>query len=390
MPHLASAFSQVLKPLDRRQIKQIVARHSGDHGVGTGPNAWTCERHMKAMVFAQLAGLNSLREIEQGLAAHPGGLYHLGMRAARRSTLADAQVNRPAEVFRDICESLMAQGSRTLRHEAAELIQLIDASPIPLRDQRFDWADADSRVRGLKLHVGYDPRGEIVDWLDITSPRTSDIAAVRALPIQPSAVYVMDKGYLDYEWWHRIDTAGAVFVTRLKTNSKRREIVALRPKGEDILADNRVKIGHPRPRGGKINPLADTQLREIIVARAGKKPLALVTNDLNRPAAEIAALYKERWQIELLFKWLKQTLKIKRFIGRSENAVKIQIYCAIIAFLLLRLFRNAQARGFTPKALIDRMKVSLFGAFNSAKRYRPPGRRKSLQELQLQLCLTPK
>lgn len=368
MPHGPSAFSQLLKPLDRRALKRIVTAHDGDHGVGSGANAWTCVRHLKAMVFAQLAGLNSLREIEQGLAAHPGGLYHLDLRPARRSTLCDAQSHRPAAVFRDICMSLMAQASRTIRREAAELVQLVDASPIPLRDRRYDWAQADLRVRGLKLHLGYDPRNQLPDWLDITSPKVSDITAAHSLPIRRGATYVMDKGYLDYGWWHRIHEADAFFVTRLKKNSRRRAVKGLRPAGEGILADNRVKVGHPRPRGGKVNPLAETPLREIVVARPGKEPLCLVTNDLTRSAADIAALYKERWQIELMFKWLKQTLKIKRFVGRSENAVKIQIYCAIIAFLLLRMFRNGQARAFTPKALLDRIKVALFSKFDCSRR----------------------
>jgi putative transposase len=156
-------FSQLMKPLDRRILNRIVASHDGDHGVGSGPNAWTCIRHFRAMLFAQLAGLNSLREIVHGLAADPGGLYHLDLRAPRRSTLGDAQANRPAAVFRDICGMLIGEASRAVRQDGKELIQLIDASPIPLRDPRFDWAEADARTRGLKLHVGYDPRGDVID-----------------------------------------------------------------------------------------------------------------------------------------------------------------------------------------------------------------------------------
>lgn len=393
MPYRVSAFGQLWEPLDRRELNRIVARHDGDHGVGAGPKAWTCVRQAKALVFAQVAGLSSLREIEQGLSAHPGGLYHLDLRQPRRSTLGDALANRPAAVFRDICESLMKQASRKIRQEAAELVQLIDASPIPLRDERSAWAEADARVRGLKLHVGYDPRQGLVDWIDVTSPKVSDITAVRAMPIRPGVTYVADKAYLDFGWWHRIAEAEAFFVTRLKNNTKRREVEARPVEGAGILEDNDLNIGHPATRAGSTNPIADMPLREVVIEREGKDPLRLVTNDLTRPAAEIAALYKERWQIELLFKWLKQNLKIRRFLGRSENAVKIQIYCAIIAFLLIRLLRHSAARSLKeqPKALLTRLRVALLGRLDLSNRAKPPPRHPSTlpPDPQLQLVLAP-
>ena len=374
MPYSRSAFQQLLEPLDRRILNRIVARHDGDRGVGCGPNAWTCVRHLRTMLFAQFAGLTSLREIEQGLAAQPGGLYHLDLRLPRRSTLSDAQGHRPAAVFRDICQMLIGQVSRAVRHEGKELIQLIDGSPILLRDPRLGWAEADPHVRGLKLHIGYDPRADVPDWVEIASPRVSELSVARNQPIVPGAVYVYDKGYHDFGWWHAIDAAGAVFVTRLKNNTKRRDVRARPVKGEGILEDNDVRIGHAVPRGGARNLLFNTPLREILVERDGKTPMRLVTNDPSRPATEIAALYKERWRIELLFKWIKQNLKIKRFFGRSENAVKIQIYAALIAFLLLRMLRQtcATAHRNQPKALITRIKIALFSPLDLSGRAKPP------------------
>lgn len=326
------------------------------------------------MLFAQFAGLNSLREIEQGLAAHPGRLYHLDLRLPRRSTLADAQARRPAAVFRDICQMLIGQVSRTVRHDGQDLIQLIDSSPILLRDPRFDWAEADPHVRGLKLHVGHDPRADVPDWIEVASPRVSEIAVARSKPIMAGATYVFDKGYFDFGWWHAIDAAGAMFVSRLKTNTKRRDIEARPIAGEGILEDNMVKIGHAAPRGGARNPLFHKPLREILVEREGKAPMRLITNDFARSAADIANLYKERWQIELLFKWIKQNLKIKRFLGRSQNAVKIQIYIAMIAFLLLRLLRHAHAKPYrkNPKALATRLKVALLSRLDLSGRAKPP------------------
>ena len=389
MPFAPNAFHRLLEPLDRRVLKQIVERHEGDHGVGEGPKAWTCQRHLKAMLFGQLAGLCSLREIEQGLAAAPKALYHLNLRMAPRSTLSDAQNHRPAEVFRDICQWLMARLNRTLRCEGEAFIQLIDATPIPLKDERFEWAEKSARTRGLKLHVGYDPRRDVTSWVDVTSAKVNDISAAHAMPLVAGTVYIFDKGYLDYSWWNAIHQQQALFVSRLKSNTHRRKVRPRCAEGEGILADNDIKVGHAKPRGGAVNPLYDVPLREIIVERDDKPPLRLITNDLIRPAIEVAALYKERWQVELLFKWIKQNLKIRRFLGRSENAVKSQIYIALIAFLLLRLFRQTHASSYaqSAKALMARLKVALFGTFNLINRAAGPPRHPSQLPPPSQLAL---
>lgn len=382
MPYCPSVFQRLLEPLDRRELKRIVAAHDGDKGVGKGATAWTCERHLKALLFGQFAGLASLREIEQALAAKPSALYHLGLRPPKRSTLSDASAARPAAVFRDLAAHLADRLGRSVRREGTALIEILDSSPIRLDslargragESRFAWAEADARIFGLKLHLLYAPRENRPVRFDITSPKTPDLAFGRGVALEAGVTYVFDKGYADYGWWRQIVEAGAVFVTRLKRNTHVRGGRARKAKGDGILADRRIRIGHKQPRGGAINPLYDTDLREVVVAREGKAPLRLVTNDLTRPAAEIAALYKERWQIELVFKWLKQNLKIKTFLGRSENAVKLQIYVALIAFLLLRLFQNrlAAASAASAKTLIARLKVALFDRLDLTGRAKPP------------------
>lgn len=395
MPFLRTAFHRLLEPLDRRVVNRAVEKHKGNHGVGHGDSAWTCQRHLKAMLFAQFAGLKSLREIVDGLAAQPSALYHVGLRPPKRTTLSDASATRPVAVFREIAELLMANLTRAPRQEAQALIRLIDGSPLPIKDGRFAWAEADSRCRGLKLHMLYDPRAVHPVHFAVESPKISEIKVARTFVLEPNATYVFDKGYTDYGWWQSIVDAGAIFVTRLKSNVRRRDIRANPVAGEAIQVDQKLRIGHAKPRGGAINRLYGTELREVVVTREGKKPLHLVTNDHQRSAVEIAELYKERWQVELFFKWVKQNLKIKSFLGRSENAVKMQIYIAMIAFCLLRLFQNTHASSHKAgaKALLARLKVALFDPFDltnhSQPMPRPPQLRRQGAQLSFPLTCCP-
>jgi IS4 transposase len=364
--------------LDRRVIARAVAAHAGDRGVGGGDNAWTCERHLKALLFAQFAGLKSLREIVAALAGQSASFYHLNLRAPRRATLADANAARPAAVFRELATALVPVAAGALRREGEALIRLLDATPIPLKDQRLGWAEASARTRGLKLHLLYDPRHGRPVWFELTSAKLDDVVAGRRVPRETGATYVFDKGYTDHRWWFAIRAAGAFFVTRRKRNAHCREVGTLIATGDGIQADRRVKLGYHRPHGGAPkNPLFDVVLREVTVARPGKdEPLYLLTNDFDRPAAEIARLYKERWEIELLFKWLKQNLKIRRFLGRSENAVRTQIYVALIAFMLLRILHQTAVRGgkTSTALLLAQIKIGLFRPLDMRNAHKPPPR----------------
>lgn len=390
MPFMPSAFAQLLEPLDRRVVARAVRAHDGDHGVGRGEKAWTCERHLKALLFAQLAGLGSLREIVAGLGGQSASFYHLNLRAPCRSTLADANRARPWQVFRDIAAALVPIAAGRLREETDALIRLIDSTPIPLKGSAFDWAEAGARTRGLKLHVVYDPRQRRPGWFDLTSAKIDDVVAGRGVPIDKGATYIFDKGYTDYRWWADIAAADAFFVTRRKTNAHRRDVEERPALGEDILCDRTLKIGHRRPHAGSPkNPLWDVRLREIVVARPDKaEPLVLLTNDLGRPAAEIARLYKERWQIELLFKWIKQNLEIRSFLGCSENAVRIQIYAALIAFMLLRILHRTAARAFKASTalLLTHLKIALLRPFTLRRTSTPPPRPPALRSPQPQAC----
>jgi len=354
-------------------IARAVAAHNGDHGVGSGDNAWTCERHLKSLLFAQWAGLTSLRQIVTGLTAQSRSFYHLNLRAPCRSTLADANAERPAAVFCDIAMGLIPIAAGALRQQSEALVRRLDATPIPLKDKRFAWAEANARTRGLKLHLLHDPRQSRPVWFDVTSAKVDDV-----VPLEPGATYVFDKGYTDYRWWAEIIAAGAVLVTRRKRNAHCRLVAEQTATGEGILTDRLISIGHRQARGGAPrNPLYEVSLREIVVARPDHdQPLYLLTNDQQRPAVEIAQLYKERWDIELLFKWLKQNLKIRSFLGRSENAVRIQIYVALIAFMLLRILHHTAARAFKASTalLLAQLKVSLFKPLEMRQHHTPPPR----------------
>ena len=390
MPYTPSAFQRLMEPLDRRVIARAVAAHDGDHGVGRGDHAWTCERHLKSLLFAQWAGLTSLREIVTGLGANSGRFYHLNLRPPCRSTLADANAGRPAAVFRDIAAALIPVAAGRLRREGQALIRLLDATAIPLKGQAFAWAEASARTRGLKLHLLYDPNQGRPVWFDLTSAKIDDVVAGRAVGFEPGATYVFDKGYTDYRWWAEILTAGAYFVTRRKRNAHRRDIVEQVAQGDGILADRQLKIGHRQPRGGApLNPLYQVDLREIVVARPDHdQPLYLLTNDRERPALEIARLYKQRWEIELLFKWLKQNLNLRRFLGRSQNAVRIQIYVALIAFMLLRILHQTAARAFKDSTalLLTRLKIGLFTPFSLSHHATPPPRQPARRPPNPQAC----
>jgi IS4 transposase len=226
--------------------------------------------------------------------------------------------------------------------EGKQMLRLIDSSPIPLRQSCYDWAEEDNRIKGLKLHTVHDPVSGLPTQFAISGAKTPDVKMGQQL-IKPEqgVTYVFDKGYYDYNWWWSLQQAGAFFVTRLKRNANVSLVSEREAVGETIISDRLVHFTNKCPRGGKKNSYTGT-LREITVARPDKdKTLIIITNKLDAPATEIAALYKKRWDIELLFKWLKQNLKIKKFLGTSENAVKAQIVAAMIAFLLLKLFHRA-------------------------------------------------
>jgi hypothetical protein len=330
MPRQDTVLSALLKAVPRAQLAQLVAQHRSDKGV----RKLTSWSQLVALLVVQLAGCRSLREVEALLASQSDALHQLGSGRVCRSTLAVANATRPVELFADLLTLLLTRlMARTPPAVSREAVRLVDATSIRLHQDLHGWARRSVEHAGVKLHLVYDPRAMLPVYFTITPCRINDIVEAEKLPLEPGSIYVFDKGYYDFAFWADLDAAGCCFVTRLKHNSPTRLVEERAADGETILADRLVRLSE-RLMGQRRNPYQGV-LREVLVARPDGEPLRLVSNDLSCPAERIAQLYKTRWQIELHFKWLKQNLRIKHFLGTSANAVKAQIITALIAYLLL-------------------------------------------------------
>jgi putative transposase len=338
-----SQFAQVMRALPREGFQRVVQAHEGDkHSKG-----FSCWDQLLVMSYGQLAGASGLRDLEVGFNKHRTQHYHLGTHEVRRSTLADANGKRNPQIFAEVARQLMGQVPRRMRREGERLMYLLDSTAITLTGPGFDqWTRATrtDHHQGVKTHVMYAVQAEAPCWTSITPANVNDIVEGVKVPLQAGAVYVFDKGYYDFGWWHQIEQAGAFFVTRFKRNVRLKTLQARtlpRQAAGVVLSDERVRFDNPTPRGGHRNPYTKP-LRRVVVARPGHKtPLVLATNDLRSSALTVAQRYQDRWQVELFFKWIKQHLKIQRFVGRSENAVRIQILTALITYLLVALYRAA-------------------------------------------------
>jgi len=354
MLHKNSVFHDLLKQVPWAAFDRLVQRHRADARVRRLPT----KSQLIAMLFGQLAGAASLRDIVDGMASQSARLYHLGAKLPKRSTLSDANALRPSAPFVELLALMIARTHRGLRRKLAETTYLIDASGLKLDSRSLDWARFSEGVCGAKLHVIYDADADRPIYAAITPARVNDITAAQAMPVEPGATYVFDLGYYDYAWWKKLDDAQCRIVTRLKSNTPLTTVAELPvPPDTNILSD---RIGHlpRRLSNSRANPFQDP-VREVRVKLDTGKVLRILSNDLDAAAAEIARLYKRRWAIELFFRWVKQVLKIRRFLGTSENAVAIQITVALIAFLLLRLAQAAQKTITSPLAFARLVRANL-------------------------------
>ncbi len=367
MRHGNSVFHDLLKRVPWAAFEGLV----GEHGSDEGTRSFTSRQHLTALLFAQLSGAWSLREIEATMASHQGRLYHCGAVAPKRSTFADANRNRDFRVFSALFEAMLAGASRGFRRKMADAVRLVDSTGLRLSGVGAEWARFSTDVFGAKAHVVYDPDQGRPIYHAVTAANVNDITAAKEMPIEAGATYVFDLGYYDFGLFAKLDALGCRLVTRFKTNTPLNEPrdMPLAP-GTTVLSD-RIGFLPARQAMNRKNPMQDG-VREIVVRTEAGETLRLLTNDLDASAQEIADLYKRRWRIELFFRLMKQTLRITKFVGRSENAVRIQIAVALIAFLLLRALQQItkDAHGFLE--LVQLVRANLMHRKDAAELKNPP------------------
>lgn len=332
-------FAQLTDLLPRRRFHTLVHRHHGDYKI----RGFSCYDQLLTLIFAQLTYCESLRDIEACLSAQPSHLYQLGIRGnVRRSTLADANESRDARIFEDFAQFMIAKARSLYIHDTPELdldamIYAFDSTTISLCLALFPWAKFRRRKAAIKLHTLLDLRGNIPSFIVISTGKMHDVNALDLLLIEPGAFYLIDKGYIDYERLYTFTLACAFFVTRIKDNAKYRVVRAVEvDKESGLICDQTIRLT-----GLGATEKYPTDLRRVKYRDPEtRKVYEFLTNNLELPAITITQLYKQRWQVEIFFKCIKQHLRIKAFYGTSLNAVTIQVWTAIATYCLLAIVRK--------------------------------------------------
>jgi hypothetical protein len=357
MERVSSIFRQILKFFPRTVFEAAVGKHEAEkHAKGM-----TCWSQFIALMFCHLAGARSLREIVGGLAASEGKLKHLGVeRAPTRSTLAYANQHRPWQLYKTVFEALVQVCQAEARDKQRKFrfrhpLLSLDSTVIPVCASMFDWAKYVKTKGAVKVHTVLDNRSVLPQYAVITDGKTADVKVARTLRFEPGTILVMDRGYEDHHWWRKLNSDGVYFVSRLK-DSTSYVIVEDRPRPpEPILRDEVIVLANQQ---GKENPM---RLRRIEIWLEEKKDtIVFVTNNLRLAASTIADIYRDRWQIELFFKAIKQSLRIKSFIGTSENAVQTQIWTALIAMVVLRYLQLRSTWCWSLSNLVALLRQQLF------------------------------
>ena len=352
-------FAQLMDFLPWSTFNRYVARYGGDKGVRT----LTCAEQFRVMAFAQLTYRESLRDIEVSLSVQAAKLYHMGFREPiRRSTLADANESRDWRIYADFAARLIIQAralyaSEDLGLELSNTVYALDSTTIDLCLSVFPWAHFRTTKAAVKMHTLLDLRGSIPSFIHVSDGKLHDVHALDLLTPEAGAIYVMDRGYVDFARLHRLHLAGAFFVTRAKSNLKAHRVYSSpTDRSTGILCDQTIALdGFYSKRG------YPTQLRRVrFNDPETSKTLVFLTNQMTLPAASICALYKSRWQVELFFKWIKQHLRIKQFFGTSENAVKTQIWIAVSVYVLVAIVRKRLNLDVSLYTLLQVLSLTLF------------------------------
>jgi len=356
MNRVCSIFAQVLCLLPRSEFEQAVKKHAAEKHA-KGFSSWT---QLIAMLFCHLGQAKSLREIVGGLASSEGKLKHLGVqKAPKRSTLGYANEHRPWQLYETVFHQVLnkcgaAIGSSTKFRFKNKLVSL-DATSIDLCASLFDWAKFKRTKGAVKLHLLLDHEGYLPCFAVLTDGQVSDIAVARKLAFQPGSILVIDRSYIDYKWLHRLGEQGVFFVTRMKADMKYKVVRKRQtPRRGPIRRDEEIVI-----RSVKYG--LELRLRRIVLRdEERQETLVFLTNHMGLAGSTIAAVYKDRWQIEIFFKSMKQLLRVKTFVGTSANALKIQMWTALISMLILKFLQWRAKFGWSLSNLVALLRYQLF------------------------------
>ena len=358
MTRFCSIFSQLLQLFPRAEFQQAVVATGGErHARG-----FTCWGQFVAMLFSQLGRAHSLREICGGLASCEGRLAHLGITAPARATLAYANAHRPWQLYQAVFEQMLVRcrGVATRKpFRFKNKLLALDATVIDLCAELFPWATFRRTKGAVKLHFTLDYDGCLPTFVVITEGVRPEVTVARTQTYAAGTVLVFDKGYTDYTWFARLDDAGVFFVTRMKHDADYTVVERRRvPAGGPVRADELIVMNGPLTQT-KYEP--GRPLRRVTVwVEADQRTLVFLTNHLDLAASTIGRIYKARWEIELLFKTLKQRLRVKTFVGTSANALHIQIWTALIALLILKYLQFTATFGWSLSNLVALLRMNLF------------------------------
>jgi Transposase DDE domain/Domain of unknown function (DUF4372) len=353
----------------------VFDRLAKEHRADDLTRSFDSRRHLIALLFARFSGAQSLREIEAAMDSHKSRLYHAGARVPARSTFADANARRTSAIFSGLFTHMLASAGRNARRKLGGAVRLIDSTGLRLSGVGSQWSRFTTKVHGAKAHMILDPDCGCPIYHEITAANVNDITAAKDMPIEAGATYVFDMGYCNFEWWAKLDSLDCRIVTRFTKHMKLHDVRASNASCESDILSDRIGFLPTRMARSRKNPM-QSPVREIVLKTATGKILRLLTNDIDAPAREIADLYKRRWEIELFFRLMKQTLKLERFIGRSENAVRIQVAVALIALLLAQMLGRETKTPLGLLAIVRLVRVNLM-------------HRKDLAIIRKQTCFPP-
>ena len=352
-------FSQLMDFLPWKTFLRIVDRYGGDHRART----LSCAEQYRAMAFAQLTYRESLRDIETCLSVHASKLYHMGFRQpVRRLTLADANERRDWRIYAELAQRLIAQARKLYADEdlgldLANTVYALDSTTIALCLSLFPWAHFRTAKAAVKMHTLLDLRGNIPSFIHISDGKLHDVHALDLLLPEPGAIYVVDRGYVDFSRLHALHRAGAFFVTRAKSNMDAHRVYSVpTDRTTGVTCDQTISLDGNDTSQNYPEPLRRIRFKDL----ESGKTLVFITNNFSLPTATICALYKSRWQVELFFKWIKQHLRIKQFYGTSENSVKTQIWIAVSVYVLVAIVKKRLDLDASLYILLQILSVTLF------------------------------